>query len=994
VPLRGESIGTAYVRVLADATGLPESVREGFDDADGSFDDAGSASAKRYKKAFTEEVENFDHDEFGRRLDDAFNKALINDEQVQRVVNGPAFKKLERNLVARFGTMGQREADSMRERFLRSGSIEGLANDVENIVARINRNVDKAVRAESAAANKAREDMLKFERDFKRSMDEAEQVSRRVSRDNVNNLEALRRTLEGMQRPVTEVARALFNMRTESKKTGSQVDKDRHVFIRMSQTIDHMADGIGSAFGKGSRSELLNFFGSFIANGVRVIGILPRILGNLGEFTSGFKAAREAGETAFASLKAGFTTMAKDAEGSSTALSEMVSSGLISLPLLVVAIGGIISVLGIVSALVSGIIAAIIALASTISFALVGAIAALTPVVVALGGALGVAILAFKTMDKQTSVALLHAIRPFKNELKSLGDTAREGFMQTFDADLKDVAGSLRQLNPLVEAFGEGLGTIADQIASGLESPTFRRFTNQFTKFIPDALETIGHIGGNLTRTMLAIFTDSIPLAREFLGWLDDITGEFQNFITSNPKKVQDFLRDAADSAKAIGNFLGAAFRVLGDLLFSTSGKQAGDNIFQSMADNLNTFDRFLDKHPDALGEFFKNGENVAKDIGDVAVAIGDIAAALDDPTTRANLKVILDTVAALGKIAPALEAISGFAGFSGLVEAFNKVKTPIIDVWGILQSIGDFLSKDRSFHINMPDFGRLFSGLRGAVGGLFGNSPDNAFQINPTGLVKWIPNVLDRFRGFRTGVRGIFDSLPDVIQRPLRALPGFASGIANRMFNQFSQLPGRLQQIGGWAAAASSWGRSLFNNINNVPDRIRSIFASLPGRLQSIGGWGVAASNWAAEILSRISDVPQQIVDMFAGLGARIAAAIGTVVVHVVTDAPDPIKALVGPLATFGHHAAGGVFDKATIGVFGEAGKEALVPLDRPLSEVDPSVRMLSAIAQGLSTVGVTPMPNNRGRTVNAEFTIITPTEDPAAVAHEVVNQLVATGY
>jgi len=114
VPLRGESIGTAYVRVLADATGLPESVREGFDDADGSFDDAGSASAKRYKKAFVEEVENFDHDEFGRRLDDAFNKALINDEQVQRVINGPAFKKLERNLVARFGTMGQREADSMR----------------------------------------------------------------------------------------------------------------------------------------------------------------------------------------------------------------------------------------------------------------------------------------------------------------------------------------------------------------------------------------------------------------------------------------------------------------------------------------------------------------------------------------------------------------------------------------------------------------------------------------------------------------------------------------------------------------------------------------------------------------------------------------------------------------------------------------------------------------------------------------------------------------
>lgn len=47
--------------------------------------------------------------------------------------------------------------------------------------------------------------------------------------------------------------------------------------------------------------------------------------------------------------------------------------------------------------------------------------------------------------------------------------------------------------------------------------------------------------------------------------------------------------------------------------------------------------------------------------------------------------------------------------------------------------------------------------------------------------------------------------------------------------------------------------------------------------------------------------------------------------------------------------YARGTIASNATLGVFGEAGAEALVPLNRPLSQVDPSVRALSAFAQGL---------------------------------------------
>lgn len=45
---------------------------------------------------------------------------------------------------------------------------------------------------------------------------------------------------------------------------------------------------------------------------------------------------------------------------------------------------------------------------------------------------------------------------------------------------------------------------------------------------------------------------------------------------------------------------------------------------------------------------------------------------------------------------------------------------------------------------------------------------------------------------------------------------------------------------------------------------------------------------------------------------------------------------------------AAGGLFNRATPMIIGEAGREALIPLDRPLSQVDPSVRDMAATLRG----------------------------------------------
>jgi hypothetical protein len=78
---------------------------------------------------------------------------------------------------------------------------------------------------------------------------------------------------------------------------------------------------------------------------------------------------------------------------------------------------------------------------------------------------------------------------------------------------------------------------------------------------------------------------------------------------------------------------------------------------------------------------------------------------------------------------------------------------------------------------------------------------------------------------------------------------------------------------------------------------------------------------------------------------------------------------------------------------IAGEAGREAVVPLDRPLGQVDPAVRELAAFAQGKFDALLSNAVAKQG--INASgWTIVTPTTDPAAVADEVFNRLAAMSY
>lgn len=88
---------------------------------------------------------------------------------------------------------------------------------------------------------------------------------------------------------------------------------------------------------------------------------------------------------------------------------------------------------------------------------------------------------------------------------------------------------------------------------------------------------------------------------------------------------------------------------------------------------------------------------------------------------------------------------------------------------------------------------------------------------------------------------------------------------------------------------------------------------------------------------------------------------------------------------------ASGGILTRPTRVLAGEAGREAFVPLDRPLQQVDPSVRWLSALARGknMASGGVV----GASRVVNVHpgaIMVSSPHADPALVAEQVMDRLV----
>lgn len=291
----------------------------------------------------------------------------------------------------------------------------------------------------------------------------------------------------------------------------------------------------------------------------------------------------------------------------------------------------------------------------------------------------------------------------------------------------------------------------------------------------------------------------------------------------------------------------------------------------------------------------------------------------------------------------------------------------------GVPTKIGEFVQ-------NVPGV------IGGILGGLGVQGQDGANKTqNPFGSVG-------------TGIGGLVGPVPGIIGGIMNLISGQPG--ADRTKNPFNGVDG---DIGSKVAGAPGIIGGIMNLISGQPgaDKTVTPFNGVSGDIRSkvnpVPGVISAA-------LSGISDfgAAGRIVSAFQGVPGLVGAALSGlagVVQRALSAAKSALNAGIGALnagtaggaANIPRTAIGGTFNGAQMRIIAEAGPEAVVPLNRPLSQVDPSVRALSAIAQGKFplTGGAT-----NGKSVVVESGAImfsAPNSDPEQVASAMLDRLIS---
>lgn len=684
VGIRGETVGTAYVRILADGSELGDGIKDEMRQHEDAFKAAGRRDGKIYRDAFDESLSKVPQ---SSSLTEALHKSIADADATRMFFSEAQWKDLETEIHQRYGHVGEVATASLEAEFRRKGSLDGMVEAVENLGPRIERATQKIMDDEKKVIEQAKKDVDGFERAWRQDFD-------RISKDTSNSIRTIRTEFEKMDDTIAKINSTSKTMILEQsrgweevdkkfqlslrdiERLNKEVDKSSPIFTRAGHRIEGMSVSIGRLFGKGSRNNFLNFFGSVIANILHVGGKILSFVGAVGNAVGTFfrtmSTDLEENNKLWTRLGVSITTAigAGTAETVATAGLNIVVSLIAmagAIGLVIFSAGTLISVL----ILLSG---AIIALGATISFALVGAVAALGGAILPLAALLGGTILAITQLD-DAGGAVEKQFKNIKNSAKDLRDVFTHAAFKGIAKQFKIVNEVLKRTKPLVRSVGDGLRRAFIEVIDDLDSPAFNKFLEDFTTFLPRAMESLGRSTGNFFTGMSGLLRGMRPLIMDFLHWIEDLTQRFSDFTNSGKGQhaIKEFFNDAKQSAEALGDFLIQLGGLIKDLF--TAGQDTGDSIFTSMADGLRDIRDWLKANPDAVANFFKDSKEFALDLGH---AIRDIAKAIrqiDTPQTRAAAKGL----------------IKAFGGFflltADIVSAFIWMAHQIINILGIIVS-------------------------------------------------------------------------------------------------------------------------------------------------------------------------------------------------------------------------------------------------------------------------------------------------------------------
>lgn len=677
-----------------------------------------------------------------------------------------------------------------------------------------------------------------------------------------------------------------------------------------------------------------------------------------------------------------------------------------------------------------------------------GPLKVLSDGLVSIAGALGDAfakalpgIIAFFAPIMPYAVKLAEAIEriatQFSDWAQSVeGQNSIGSFMKTAWEAAKDlwvILGNVADIIGTVFASGEQSGKgflesikdVTGEFAAFLKSPEGQK---QMQQWFEDAKKFADNLVTSIGQISAAILALDTPANRKSITTIVGLLGGIGEVITSVQKAME-----TGDASGGFARDMGVASREWIEGVAIPAIKEWGSSVAQAFTDARLAVGQWFTDMGRAISEWVAS---LGEQAGEIAAAVGAwFSGAWDTVSTSVSSwgTAISDWIGALPEHAGAIvEAVEDWFAQAG--EAVVEWVTVTVPQFfsdlpnNILFALGAGASWMFTWlltaYTDMTDwrdntFFPFFTGLPGvaqeglasagnALGDWFSNMWNGAMAWWDGTAWPWITGLpqraLDAWNSgvnaisswFSTMWQGMINWWNGTAQPWIAGIPGVVWAFLSSNFNVFTNWLST-----SWQNAVNWWNGTAWPWIVGIPGRVGG---ALQGSTDFLAAWFRSAWTgvtgwWNGTAWPFISGLPGRIASAFGGIGSSIASGVGDAIRAVVNRVVDGINSFVNgwnsialnpiKLPSMGHVASGRVLYGPEVVLAGEDGPEAIVPLRRNLGRVDPSVRALSAFAQGLPFQG-----GGGGQTINIEpgaIVVNSASQNPARIAESVLDRMAA---
>lgn len=307
----------------------------------------------------------------------------------------------------------------------------------------------------------------------------------------------------------------------------------------------------------------------------------------------------------------------------------------------------------------------------------------------------------------------------------------------------------------------------------------------------------------------------------------------------------------------------------------------------------------------------------VQETIGRIAEAIGKMAEAIADS--------IMDFVES-GK---AEELIDALIDFLPVITDFIKNTLP-----PLLEALGKIMEFFTGIFSPMDTFDKKLDNLSEGID-TFGSDGEVAGGLIKKAFTEGFGAIGDTIA--KTMDEGEVD-IDDLKAEADKKVPGIGTLFANTFSGITTDINDAFFGVGGAWASASGFFSNLTSAFGGLPSDVKSMLNNLPGTISGIFNDSEKRIELFSKIKEKFSEIPGKISGWLAGIGQKIRDAFSNIRMPKLRFVGGNFNKWPPTLPTIKWYKEGGIFDSPTVIGVGEAGREAVLPIDK-LSDIMRSV-------------------------------------------------------